>query len=43
MGKKLGVERGPLEISCICWELGHDEIISERTKNHQPLPLPDKK
>jgi hypothetical protein len=41
MGKKLGVERGSLEI--ILHLLGdQDEIINESTQNHQPPP-PDKK
>jgi hypothetical protein len=41
MGKKLGVERGPLEISLHLLG-GRDEIINESTQNHQPPP-PDKK
>jgi hypothetical protein len=41
MGKKLGVERGSLEILLHLLG-GQDEIIYESTQNHQPPP-PDKK
>jgi hypothetical protein len=44
MGRKRGVERGPLEI--FLHLLGdQDEIINESMQNHQlhPLPPPDKK
>jgi hypothetical protein len=41
MGKKLGVERGLLEIFLHMLG-GQDEIINESTQNHQPPP-PDKK
>jgi hypothetical protein len=41
MGRKRGVERGPLEIFLHLLG-GQDEIINESTQNHQPPP-PDKK
>ena len=38
MGRKRGVERGPLKI--FLHLLGdHDEIINESMQNHQPPPL----
>jgi hypothetical protein len=37
MGRKRGVERGPLEIFLHLLG-GQDEIINESTQNHQPTP-----
>ena len=43
MGRKRGVERGPLEIFLHLLG-GQDEIINESMQNHQPpSPPPDKK
>jgi hypothetical protein len=38
MGRKRGVERGPLKIFLHLLG-GHDEIINESMQNHQPPPL----
>ena len=39
MGRKLGVERGPLKIFLHLLG-GQDEIINESMQNHQPPPPP---
>jgi hypothetical protein len=41
MGRKCGVERGPLKMFLPLLG-GHDQIINKSMQNHQPPP-PDKK
>jgi hypothetical protein len=42
MGRKLGVERGPLEIFLLLLG-GQDKIINKSMQNHQSPRPPDKK